>query len=370
MNPTHPLVSFVLLAYKQEAFIREAVEGAFSQTYSPLEIIISDDCSPDRTFDIIREMAAAYQGPHKVIINRNETNLGIGAHVEKAFRMARGEWIVAAAGDDISLPDRCRILMEAAEQESANYLGIASNWHSIDDAGRLITAKTAVDSFREQLQVNRHDTGLSGCRRALVDRTNQLSGCSAMWHRSLIHEWPRFICGLKWEDLTLSCRALLVGSIKMIDDQLLQYRTSLNALTNNQISDPLFSLEQRRQSEIKKLQENDALILAINQFFMDLEFSTSGAKTSRTKHSEITEIEKRLRQIELQNKWYESSMVNRLKAYLFGKCYPFESRSIFMIKHLVPASQVGPIQLTMERFSRWIKMRKNRKTRPSDLSLS
>ncbi|HUF60663.1 MAG TPA: glycosyltransferase, partial [Verrucomicrobiales bacterium] len=52
-----PLVSFLLLAYNQEQYIHEAVEGAFSQTYSPLEIILSDDCSTDRTFEIMREMA-------------------------------------------------------------------------------------------------------------------------------------------------------------------------------------------------------------------------------------------------------------------------------------------------------------------------
>jgi len=52
MTNTKPLITFALFAYNQERFIREAVQGAFSQTYSPLEIIMSDDCSKDRTFDI------------------------------------------------------------------------------------------------------------------------------------------------------------------------------------------------------------------------------------------------------------------------------------------------------------------------------
>ena len=69
-----PLITFALFAYNQERFIREAVEGAFSQTYSPLEIILSDDCSPDRTFEIMKEMAAEYTGPHTIVLNRNEKN--------------------------------------------------------------------------------------------------------------------------------------------------------------------------------------------------------------------------------------------------------------------------------------------------------
>jgi len=55
-----PLISFVLLAYNQEAFIREAVQSALEQTYQPLEIILSDDFSKDDTFEIIKNMAASY----------------------------------------------------------------------------------------------------------------------------------------------------------------------------------------------------------------------------------------------------------------------------------------------------------------------
>jgi glycosyltransferase involved in cell wall biosynthesis len=51
------------------------VEGAFSQTYSPLEIILSDDCSSDRTFEIMEEMAREYQGPHLVKVGDFNTAL-------------------------------------------------------------------------------------------------------------------------------------------------------------------------------------------------------------------------------------------------------------------------------------------------------
>lgn len=109
-----PLVSFVLLAYNQEGFIEEAVNGAFSQNYSPLEIILSDDCSKDKTFSIMEKLASSYTGPHKVILRRNSRNLGIGGHYNEVINIAAGEIIELAAGDDISLPHRtlksCEIL--------------------------------------------------------------------------------------------------------------------------------------------------------------------------------------------------------------------------------------------------------------------
>ena len=72
LDADRPLVTFVILSYNEERFIREGIQGAFSQTYSPLEIIISDDCSTDRTFEIIQEEVEGYKGPHKVVLNRNE----------------------------------------------------------------------------------------------------------------------------------------------------------------------------------------------------------------------------------------------------------------------------------------------------------
>ena len=56
---SNPLISFAVICYRQERFIAEAVLSALTQTYSPLEIIISDDCSPDATFDVVREIVSA-----------------------------------------------------------------------------------------------------------------------------------------------------------------------------------------------------------------------------------------------------------------------------------------------------------------------
>lgn len=106
-----PLVTFALFAYNQEQYIREAVEGAFSQTYSPLEIILSDDCSSDQTFEIMENMARNYQGPHLVKVRRGERNFGLARHFDDLMRVASGQFLVAAAGDDISAPERTAACM-------------------------------------------------------------------------------------------------------------------------------------------------------------------------------------------------------------------------------------------------------------------
>lgn len=111
-----PLISILLLAYKQENFVRDAIEGVLSQTYSPLEIIISDDCSPDNTFQVIQDAVKGYKGPHTIILNHNEKNMGIAAHYDKLWNMSHGEIVIAAAGDDKSLPHRAQRTYEIFKQ--------------------------------------------------------------------------------------------------------------------------------------------------------------------------------------------------------------------------------------------------------------
>ena len=112
-----PLLTYCLVTYNQEKYVRESVLSAFAQTYSPLEIVLSDDCSTDRTFEIMRELAAGYRGPHRIILNRNERNLGLGMHASKVWgELSSGRWLIGAAGDDISLPERAEAVARAAQQ--------------------------------------------------------------------------------------------------------------------------------------------------------------------------------------------------------------------------------------------------------------
>lgn len=132
-----PLATFALLAYNQEKYIREAVESAFSQTYSPLEIILSDDGSADGTYRIMQEMAAAYVGPHSVVVRQSEVNQGLAKHFLAVARLAKGPLIIEAGGDDISKPERTAKLVQAWLETGA--WGLCSRFDMISEFGDLIS---------------------------------------------------------------------------------------------------------------------------------------------------------------------------------------------------------------------------------------
>lgn len=112
-----PLVTFSVTTYNQEKYIESAVKSALAQTYSPLEILISDDCSSDNTWEIILRTVKEYRGPHTIRLNRNETNLGVTRHCDKIRQMASGDFRTGCAGDDIALPNKVEAMVDRWAQD-------------------------------------------------------------------------------------------------------------------------------------------------------------------------------------------------------------------------------------------------------------
>ena len=206
-----PLVSIVLVAYKQECFIREAVQSALAQTYEPLEIILSDDCSPDRTFEIMKEEAEVYGGPHKVILNRNQKNLGLVAHFNRACELNSGEFIVAQAGDDVSLPHRAALLTKA--------------WKEPSQVDLVCSACSVIDSSGHQIQELLPAWVPSKTLDEFASTWNcGVFGCAAGYSRRLFDVYGPLDVSLRQEDAVLPFRALLGDGIRVVDQPLVKYR--------------------------------------------------------------------------------------------------------------------------------------------------
>jgi glycosyltransferase involved in cell wall biosynthesis len=93
-----PLVSVIVPAYAAERFIGEAIESVLAQTYAPLELIVVDDGSADRT----AEVAAGY--PRATLLR--QPNAGPAAARNRGLEAARGELISFLDADDMMVPDK------------------------------------------------------------------------------------------------------------------------------------------------------------------------------------------------------------------------------------------------------------------------
>ncbi len=206
-----PQVTFALFAYNQQPFIEEAVAAALAQTYAPLEIIISDDCSTDRTFDLVEQRVRDYRGPHRIVLNRNASNLGIARHVNKVMQQSSGELILLAAGDDVSETNRTSEVVRYWLAGDKALDAIWSDVRFIDEHGKPgATLRSPVSDAPLEAQIENMVPALLGCSHATT--------------RRLFLQFGPLREDLSYEDRAFAFRALCAGGVGRIEQTLVRYR--------------------------------------------------------------------------------------------------------------------------------------------------
>ncbi|MEG3154958.1 glycosyltransferase [Sphingomonas sp. RB1R13] len=131
-----PRATLLMLTYNQQEVVADSVRAALAQDYPNLQIIVSDDCSSDATFATAAQIGGDYLGKHQLVVRQPPHNLGLIPHLYDAARLAEGELIIVAAGDDISYPHRVSRLIGAWQDSGASAL--CSGWDVCDAVGAII----------------------------------------------------------------------------------------------------------------------------------------------------------------------------------------------------------------------------------------
>ena len=236
-----PLVTFALFAYSREKYIRDAVEGAFSQSYEPLEIILSDDFSSDQTFEIMQEMAAAYVGKHTIHLRRNEVNLGLATHVNAVIANSHGDIIVVAAGDEVSLPNRTSISVDLL-QRHADSTAVLLSADVIDQSGqilgkRLINAHKAPEHTQTILD--------------LLSWKHITFGATRAFRRNVFTKFGPLNDRSPTEDTPLLLQSLLLGTNVISQKKSVLYRRH-----DNNLSHPSYQKKQNVQAIYQQYEDN------------------------------------------------------------------------------------------------------------------
>jgi hypothetical protein len=208
----NPRITLLVLAYQQAAHIEGAVRSALAQACEPIEIILSDDASVDGSFEKMQALGQQYAGPHRIRLNRNETNLGIGQHYNRLITQACGELIVTQAGDDISLPQRVARIAAAWDADGQRRDLIAS--HLID----MAYDGTEQGLMRADMLQNWRSLQAWQARRPFV------VGAAHAFTKRLHQRFGPYVAGLTYEDQANVFRALGSGGATTVDEALVKYR--------------------------------------------------------------------------------------------------------------------------------------------------
>lgn len=238
VEPSLPLVSLVVLVYNQQSYVSEAIEAALAQSYPRLEVLISDDGSTDGSVDVAKEVLSRYKGPHQTFINVNQRNLGIGEHINRVFELAKGELVILAAGDDVSLPDRVSRTVarwiDSDDKPSAVYcraqaIDVIGAHH-----GSYATALDTLEPTADRL------IGYEAPAPLLL-----LGACAAYTPEVIRHFGP-LKRALTVEDIPLTVRASLLGGVATIDEALVRYRINVSVWLPRKLAGESFDRHSKR----------------------------------------------------------------------------------------------------------------------------
>lgn len=195
-------VSYCILTYNQEEYIEQTLNAAVNQTYSPMEIIVSDDGSTDRTFEIIRQFAKKYKGPNQIVINQNSPNLGLREHYNKVlYELSHGDIVILADGDDVSDENRVEeyvkvferfpevVMVSSKSKETDSNLDVINKDGEWDNTFSINTLADYVENQNWFI----HSSDSRALRRNVIEAFEPL-------------KYP------KAEDMSFFLRALMVGS--------------------------------------------------------------------------------------------------------------------------------------------------------------
>ncbi|ELY1993101.1 glycosyltransferase, partial [Flavobacterium psychrophilum] len=134
--------SVALCTYNGEKYIKEQLDSILNQTKKVDEIIVCDDCSSDKTVEILNHYSSTNPGLFKIYIN--EQNLRSVKNFEKAITLCTGDIIFLSDQDDFWVNEKVEIYVKYFEQNPKIEV-IASNSNCIDKNSVKISSKTVWD---------------------------------------------------------------------------------------------------------------------------------------------------------------------------------------------------------------------------------
>ena len=209
------MVSIIMAAYNAEKTIEQAINSVLSQTYTNFELLVVNDCSKDRTVELVKSIAATDQ---RVRLISNVKNSGVSYTRKHGLEEANGSWIAILDSDDAWAPDKLEKQIELQKKMNADLLFTGSAF--MDSDGQPIDwylqAPTEV-TYRQLL------------------KQNVLSNSSALVRKELYAKYYAVGDGMH-EDFAIWLSILKEGRKAYgVDEPLLIYRIAKSSKSGNKV---------------------------------------------------------------------------------------------------------------------------------------
>lgn len=246
-----PLVSICLLTYMHEKYIGDCLESLLSQTYSNMELLILDDASTDRTFEILKYYEKKLDEKFKCLaISRNPMNIGnISANFNQLITRAGGAYIKTFAGDDMMLPDYVSKIISYME-EHREAIMCYTNAYLVSDDFRWGDRPKRIFCYKEHKPVPQQDIFDALMHRCYICTPG------AMIRRRAFDEYGLYDENIKYEDYDFWLRLSHNEMFDYLPGKLVYYRRGETSISNYKSADGKKKMDFMMREEQKLLKKN------------------------------------------------------------------------------------------------------------------
>lgn len=214
----HCKVSVIFMSFNHASFVGESVRALLNQTSPPDELILSDDSSSDNTFELIKAEVAGYTGPTRLILNKNQSNLGVVKHVNYLMTLVTGELILVASADDVSYATR-------VEESRKDWVLLGRPHLLFYNMEMIYEGKCERKTFPVNV-----DSLRPGWMLRNINSTVLAPGMA--WSRDVFTVFGPLPADVRTEEKPIAFRAALLGGVIYRETILVKYRIHENNLSN------------------------------------------------------------------------------------------------------------------------------------------
>ena len=213
MRDKVPLVSIVAACYNHSRFLEETLDSIANQSYSNLELIVTDDGSTDDSVAIIQKWMARNTIPCTLIANPK--NEGICKTFNKGLAACHGKYFQVIACDDVMLVDKIERQVALFENSGEKVGVVYTDAQVIDESSQIIDA-SFYDFWKLPKDININLKGLI--------KQNTIIAPSVLVKRAFLLEVGGFDENLCYEDWDMWLRLARKYDFVKLDQPLVQYR--------------------------------------------------------------------------------------------------------------------------------------------------
>ncbi len=267
-------IACIIASYNYGDFLIEAIESVLKQTIVPDEILITDDHSDDDTQLIAEGYVKKY--PNLIKYNRNETNLGIVAHFNKAIKLTTAEYVFFLGADNrlvSNYVEDCSNVLDHNKDAAIAYTDYAFFGSRAKLTHQNFTNEwkgaVILDTF---YQINFPEFDTKEALVAQIEKRNCIHG-SSMYRRSVFDEVGGYITSKKAEDYNLFKRIIAKGwTAKKARNTNLEYRQHNIYQANNIVGMQLKMMHYKKMYEETNKYNNSTYFKISYKIYKGLRF--------------------------------------------------------------------------------------------------